>query len=255
MNLLKRVLRKLSYGQRRIYDPITSVPEFQERITWPVQRLWGANAAVNQATADNLLFAVQYVNDCSVEGDIAEFGCMTGRTATVISGALASFKSKKKLHLFDSFEGLPKTSGGVDSGSIHVQRGDWAPGTCKGISPTALKKKCRRYLGGDQLFIYEGWFSETMPTIPPSTVFAMLHVDCDLYQSTMDVLDYLFSHKMVARGAIILFDDWNCNWASNEQGERKAWRELVAKYAIDAEDSGAYACFGHKFIIHTYVGR
>jgi hypothetical protein len=206
-----------------------------------------------QAIADNLLFAVQYVVEGAVEGDIAEFGSMTGRTANVIAAAMASFRADRKLHVFDSFEGLPKASSQPDLASRHVQDGTWGPGTCKGISAAALRKLCVNYLPENQVCVYEGWFSETMKKIPTGTKFSMLHVDCDLYQSTIDVLDPVFKQKMVAEGAIILFDDWYCNHSSNDHGERKAWSEVVAKYGIVAEDGGGYAWGGKKFIVHAYT--
>ena len=83
----------------------------------------------------------------------------------------------------------------------------------------------------------------------------MLHVDCDLYQSTIDALDYLFSRKMISQGAIILFDDWYCNRSSNSHGERKAWQELVLKYKISSEDLGCYAWGGNKFIIQDFTSQ
>ena len=129
------------------------------------------------------------------------------------------------------------------------------PGTCKGITPEALKKKCQKYLPAEQILIYEGWFSANMAKIPAGTKFAMIHVDCDLYQSTMDCLDYLFKQNMVSSGAMILFDDWYCSQSSNAHGERKAWSELVAKYGIVAENCGPYAWGGHKFLVQSYGPR
>src|SRR5258708_698345 len=138
----ERVSIRLGLYQRRfLNDPITTVPEFKDRIPWEIQRRAGNRARSYQVIADNLLFGVEYVVEAAVEGDIAEFGCMTGRTANVISATMSSFKMDRTLHLFDSFEGLPKAGSEPDSSSIHVQDGTWAPGTCKGISPGALRKQ------------------------------------------------------------------------------------------------------------------
>ena len=250
----EKVAARLGFYQRRfLHDPLSSVPEFKGQLTWDVQSRDGNRARSYQLIADNLLFGVEYVVEGSVAGDIAEFGCMTGRTANVISAAMASFRMDRGLHLFDSFEGLPKSESQPDLSSIHVQDGTWGPGTCKGISASALRKNCEQYLKKEQIFIYEGWFSVTMPNIPKGTKFSMLHVDCDLYQSTMDVLDYVFAHKMLSPGAMILFDDWYCNHSSNQHGERKAWQELSAKYKISAENLGPYSWGGHKFIVQDYA--
>ena len=250
----ERISIRLGLYQRRfIHDPLRSVPEFKDRIDWGMQSLHGNRTLSYQVIAENLLFGVQYVAEGVVEGEIAEFGCMTGRTANVISAAMASFRLDRNLHLFDSFEGLPESSSKPDTSSVHVKDGTWGPGTCKGISPAALRKKCEQYLKAEQIQIYEGWFSKNMEKIPAKSKFAMLHIDCDLYQSTMDALDFLFQRKMISPGAIILFDDWYCNRSSNEHGERKAWQELVNKYKISAENLGCYAWGGHKFIVQSYT--
>jgi hypothetical protein len=243
------------YQRRFLNDPLSSVPEFANRISFAEQSRYGNRSFCHQAIADTLLFAVQYIVEGTVQGDIVEFGCMTGRTANVMAAAMASWKADKKIHLFDSFEGLPPATHEVDRSSDHVKDGTWAPGTCKGLSPAALKKKCMNYLPAEKILIYEGWFSANMSKIPSGTKFALVHVDCDLYQSTMDCLDYLFKEKMISPGAILLFDDWYCSHSSNAHGERKAWSELVSKYAIEAENCGPYSWGCHKFIIQTYGSR
>lgn len=255
-NFSRKVLNRLKWYHRRfVNDPLLSVPEFAERISHAEQTRYGSEARNCQAIADSLLFGVEYVAGASVQGDIAEFGCMTGRTANVLAAAMASFHCKQKLHLFDSFEGLPKATSEVDSKSHHVKDGVWGPGTCKGITPAALRAKCTSYLANDQVAIYEGWFSKTVVNIPSGTIFGLLHIDCDMYQSTMDVLGFVFQRRMVAEGAVVFFDDWNCNRADNELGERKAWREICAKYGVQWSDGGDYGWAGHKIIVHSYQAR
>ena len=82
----------------------------------------------------------------------------------------------------------------------------------------------------------------------------MVHIDCDLYSSTMDALVPLFDGKNISPGAIVFFDDWNCNFASKKFGERKAWDELVEKYQNEFSDEGGYGIACRKFIIHEYAG-
>ena len=89
-----------------------------------------------------------------------------------------------------------------------------------------------------------------MKTISIDTKFAIIHIDCDLYESTMDVLDYLFENKHLLDGCMIFFDDWNCGNASPHLGERRAWSEITKKYNVNYSDCGEYSCAGHKFIVH-----
>ncbi len=203
-----------------------------------------------------LYLGVHYTTGADVEGDIAEFGTMSGMTARILSKGLLDLdvygSVQKRLHLFDSFKGFPDTNTRVDVDSPHVKAGVWREGSCRGVSVDQLAAICTQFVSRDRVEIYDGWFSETMPKIAAGTKFALMHIDCDLYQSTIDVLDYAFEHGMVSEGAAIFFDDWNCNRANPEFGERKAWEEMVAKYQIKWSDGGEYGWCGHKFYVHQY---
>ena len=57
---------------------------------------------------------------------------------------------------------------------------------------------------------------------------------------------------MISEGAAIFFDDWDTNRSSPQFGQRRAWKELVARYRIDYSDHGEYGLGAHKFIVHSY---
>lgn len=239
--------------ERRFWrDPLRTVPEFRKRISLHERIRYGPEVRNNQAIADALLFAMEYVTGAVVEGEVVEFGTMTGRTAAVLGAAMASFRHKGELHLFDSFSGMPEATSQFDKSSFHVRDGVWSAGTLQGISPAALRLKCKRYLAEERIFIHEGWFQDTVKNLPDGKKFGLIHVDSDLYQSTIDVLDPLFGRRMVSEGAALLFDDWNCNRASKQLGERRAWRELSEKYQVDYSDGGDYGWAGHRFTVHSY---
>jgi hypothetical protein len=202
----------------------------------------------------HLALSVEYVCGADVSGDIAEFGTMTGRTAADLASALAHFDDSRRLLLFDSFQGLPVTSSAVDRDSPHVKAGIWRPGACQGISKTRLFQMCRRYLPEDRIVIFDGWFCNTLPTLSAETRLALLHIDSDLYQSAKDVLNFVFTHGMVSTGAMIHFDDWNCNRADPHCGERRAWSETVSEFSVQYSDGGQYGWAGRKLIVHSYSG-
>lgn len=211
-----------------------------------------------------LSFGVATAYGVEVEGDIAEFGTMTGTTAVVLAKAIvqcdaslgyaldAAGLPRKELHLFDSFEGLPDATTEIDARSPHVRSGVWAPGSCVGLTKEQLFQRVAEIMEPSRIRIFEGWFRDTLPTVPQETVYALVHIDSNLYESARDVLDYLFGHKMIAEGALLLFDNWNCNRGSPEFGERRAWSESVGKYRIRYSDEGGYGLFSHRFLIHGY---
>ncbi|MFN3076288.1 MAG: TylF/MycF/NovP-related O-methyltransferase [Alphaproteobacteria bacterium] len=207
-----------------------------------------------------LFRGVQYMFGYGVEGDIAEFGTQSGSSAEVLAYAasmvnrnLGGLRVGCSVYLFDSFEGLPACDTDVDLASPLVQSGIWGPGACaKGLNPQELRQRCEIFLPPEQVLIFEGWFRDTVPTLSDTVRFGVVHVDCDLYASTMDALTPLFERRLIAKGALVLFDDWNCNHASPEFGERRAWQELVERFNIAFSDEGGYAIASHKFIVHDY---
>jgi len=209
---------------------------------------------------------VQYVCNNAVEGDIAEFGTSSGFSSFTIARAMAIYQrtyarqlaqqglaQRKALHLFDSFQGLPKPDNPVDLASPYVKSGRWQQGTFGGpaaLTQQELKALCASTYDQDRIFVFPGWFSQSLAGVAAQARFAMLHIDCDLYSSTAEVLEHVLAHGHVAEGCVVFFDDWNCNRSSPRMGQRRAWHEAVERHRIEFSDCGDYAVLGHKFIIH-----
>lgn len=215
-------------------------------------------------TVKELSMGIAATYGYGIEGDVVEFGTMSGVSAEGLARAIARNDSdyrdarpahllpNKKLFLFDSFEGLPPTDNSVDAGSLHVIEGTWSPGTCRGLSKEELAAAVGKHLPVERVQIFEGWFKDTVPLLPPEQKFGLIHVDGDLYSSTMDCLVPLFERGMVAEGALIFFDDWSPNRCSPEHGERRAWKELVERFNIVSSDDGSYSLLARRFVVHSY---
>ena len=210
--------------------------------------------------ARTLANAVAYVHEMGVKGEIAEFGTMSGRSAVALATATSYYhtinmkdpRGLKSLHLFDSFKGLPEARFDIDKFSQHVSSGIWAKGTCIGLTKKNLSKLISKYINQNKFQIYPGWFKDTVPSLNSEICFSLIHIDGDLYESAIDVLDSLFARDKVSKGAMILFDDWNCNEADPGLGEKKAFQEICEKYSVNYSDEGSYGKSSHKFIIHEY---
>lgn len=214
-----------------------------------------------QQSIEALVNAVMYTYEAEVAGDVAEFGVATGSTATALASAMSACHEfslrptvkEKRLHIFDSFKGLPEEE--QDTQAPHIRSGAWRAGKCNAHKSTdeIRKKICDPETTGfpsELLLIYEGWFSHTVSTFLDPV--ALVHVDCDLYSSTVDCLAPLFSRGQIQEGCVLMFDDWDCNRASPLHGERRAWGELCGKFKIQFSDGGNYGIFGHKFIVHRF---
>ena len=224
------------------------------------QRLDETNNQVQLSSVQALVDGICYVYGMAVAGDIAEFGTMAAYTSVALAYAVdaknreyrGDVRGTKKLWYFDSFEGLPEITNDIDRDSHHVATGLWSPGLCKFLDEQTFKSIISNYISLDEVNVVKGWYKDTIHLTDPAQRFALLNIDCDLYESTMDVLNTLFSRRQISRGALILFDDWDCNAADPNLGERRAWSECVARYNIKYSDHGAYGYAGHKFIVHSH---
>jgi hypothetical protein len=215
-----------------------------------------------RAAVDKLAEAVDYVYQAAVEGDVAEFGTFSGLTAAALARSMREVErfggdwirahrlGEKNLHLFDSFEGFPGVTAAADVESPSVAAGVWAEGQGKGKSEAELVEICGAYLDRERVRTHAGWFRDSLARLEPDVRFALVHLDCDLYESTMDVLVDLFEHDRWSDGCTLLFDDWNCNRASPRFGERRAWAECVERYRPSFTDCGGYGPLGWQFLLH-----
>ena len=72
----------------------------------------------------------------------------------------------------------------------------------------------------------KGWFSETLPSAPINQL-AILRLDGDLYSSTMDAWNALYSK--ISPGGYLIVDDYS-SWASC----KRAVDEFRAKHTVTA---------------------
>jgi O-methyltransferase len=202
--------------------------------------------------SETLSLGLKYAYNSFIEGDVVEFGTASALVLARTMKAAELTRPKKQLHLFDSFSGLPPAASTVDRESYEVRSGIWAPGSCTGLSPNDLTKLVQTEIEPSRIFIHAGWFFDTVPLLDEEQKFCFVHFDGDMYQSTIDAIGGLLRKKSISNGAIICFDDWNCGQASPDHGERRAWRELVAQFAIEYSDWRAYSTMGRGFFIHDY---
>jgi hypothetical protein len=150
-----------------------------------------------------------------VNGLILEFGVASGRTIRHL-GSL----TERRIHGFDSFEGLPET---------------WRTGFARGAFAQALPTV------PDHVSLHRGWFTETLPLFTQTTdeQVSLLHVDCDLFSSTAFLLSHLATRIRV--GTVIVFDEY-FNYPGWRQHEHKAFQEFVLRsgltYRFDSFVSG-----------------
>jgi Methyltransferase domain len=144
--------------------------------------------------------------------DWAEFGVFKGASAKIW---LPYVPANRRLFLFDSWQGLPT---------------DWAhspAGTFACKKPPKFRSQ--------RVKVVPGWFHESLPPWVAQRrgqKLSFVHIDCDLYDSTLLVLRSL--RKLLDAQTVILFDELYHDDRQREH-EFRAFQDFVREAQIDFE--------------------
>ena len=160
---------------------------------------------------DLLKYALKKSSGC---GHIIEAGVYFGQSINMIAKSM----SNQSIIGFDSFEGLPEDWNDKEAFGSY---------STKGQLPK-VKKNVK---------LIKGWFKDTIPEFINSNPapIRFLHIDCDIYSSTKDILNALSAS--IGVGTIILFDDF-FGYNGYENHEWKALNEFVNEFKFNIEFLG-----------------
>lgn len=160
-----------------------------------------------------------------ITGHVMEFGVYQGTTLKIIS----DYFPNQTVWGFDSFEGLPEPwfMKSLQSGPRHPT-GKFA------LDKEEMLLVVNQFAERNVKLI-PGWFNQSI--VPwmnnnPGPV-SFLHIDCDLYSSTLDILNLL--NDRIVPGTVIVFDEmypWNNfdQYDLWEQGEFRALGEWIKRH-------------------------
>jgi predicted O-methyltransferase YrrM len=159
------------------------------------------------------------------EGLVLEFGVEKGLSLRHLAGL-----TQRDVHGFDSFEGLP---------------GDWT-GTKEAKAAFSRSGKLPKVPANAKLHV--GWFDATLPAFLAANPApcALLHVDCDIYSSTVTIFSQL--RDRIAPGTVIVFDEY-FNYPGWRQHEYKAFQEFITKTGLKYSYLGFSAEKGHVAVV------
>ena len=161
------------------------------------------------------------------EGQVLEFGVHNGLSINFIAKL-----TDRSVHGFDSFEGLP------DDGQIPDFEGH-------GVKWHAGKMDLGGHLPPvrDNVTLHKGWFDDTAPAFFKDNKddIAVLHIDCDIYSSTVTVFEN--AQPFLKSGSIIIFDEY-LNYEGWQKNEHRALIEFAKAYNMT-----------YEFIAYTYFGE
>lgn len=208
-SLLRRFLstQQLEIIRNKTFD-------FQARTEgkdWPTE----AETMIGSKRLDNIQACVMDVIHRRVPGDFIETGVWRGGACIFMRAILQVFKdSTRQVWLADSFQGLPKPNSKLypkDEGDTLWSFPELA------VSLEQVKANFAKYnLLDDQVKFLVGWFRDTLPRIP-AECFAVIRLDGDMYESTMDALQNLYPKLSV--GGYVIIDDYGAIPACKEAVE------------------------------------
>ena len=199
--------------------------------------------------------ALDYINYERVPGDVVEFGVYTGMSLAIFAQGHA-FDPKgmnRRFVGFDSFEGLPA------SAEVHARwqprdcalNHSWHPRLAIGAPVTpAVTLDLFAACGLEPPALHAGPFTETIGRVVPSTYpeVALVHVDCDLYESTRDALTLVA--PALQDGAMLMFDDWFHYRGNPHKGQARAFAEFLDQHPQwTSLPYRSYATFCQAFIL------
>ena len=142
----------------------------------------------------SLQHCVETVLAEDVPGDLVECGVWRGGASILMRAVLAAHGDETRcVWLADSFAGLPRPDTAnykADKGIRLYLRLRFAP--ILAVPETEVRANFQRYgLLDDQVCFLPGWFKDTLHDAPIDRI-AVLRLDGDLYESTIQALDALY---------------------------------------------------------------
>ena len=207
---IKQILRTLGYKIEKI-DPLEeSIPaDYNHSLFLP---------RIYRGALHRYLYFKDMVDKVQkVEGDIVECGVSIGHGALLFTLFSDYIGTPRTYYGFDSFEGFPDP-GEKDESTPITGKGFWAnpPET---VLRVLRDGRLPEEVIHERIRLVKGWFDKTLANYEGR--IALLHLDCDLYESYKLSLETLYDK--VQRGGVIMFDEYD---DSRWPGARKAIDEF-----------------------------
>lgn len=200
-----------------------------------------AHTMIGAKRLANLRWATEHVLRTGVPGDFVETGVWRGGACILMRAVLKAYGDPKGRCVWaaDSFGGLPpithpSDAGDVTTGRAYVQHQDYAQ---LAVSLDEVRRNFEKYgLLDSRVRFLKGWFKDTLPSSFIQQI-AVLRLDGDMYQSTMDALKALYSK--VSKGGVVIVDDYllpQCRHAVHEFRTKNSVGDTIK----DIDGMGAY---------------
>jgi len=185
---------------------------------------------------DQLQACISSVLRDQVPGDFIETGVWRGGATIFMRGVLKAYDiNDRHVWVADSFEGLPKPDADRFPAEARAHGSQVMTDVMKhlAVGEEEVKQNFKAFgLLDERVCFLKGWFKDTLPTAPISNL-AVMRLDGDYYESTLDSLTNLYDKLSV--GGYVIIDDYGedtwtyCRKAVDEFREARGIRESLIR--------------------------
>jgi hypothetical protein len=153
----------------------------------------------------NVRLVLESVIGERVPGDFVETGIWRGGACIMARAVLSAYGvTDRRVIACDSFEGLPPPDAQQFPADVDSKFHEYAD---LAVSLEEVRSNFAKFdLLDDQVVFLKGWFRDTMPKVPSQKV-AVLRLDGDMYESTIDPLRHLYDR--IPPGGWVVVDDYH----------------------------------------------
>ena len=207
----------------------------RQGLDWPAHGL----TMVGRMRLENIERLLLHMIDAQVPGDFVECGVWRGVSSLFARGVLkALIANDRTVHLVDSFNGLPKASQERD-------RDVWSEMDFLKVSLEEVQEPFRQLgLLDHGVAFHKGFFQHSLPPLRKQLLanakkIAVLRMDGDMFESTMDILYNLYD--LVSVGGCIIIDDFSITEAREAVATFLKHHGLVVEY-VTIDETASYFC-------------
>lgn len=237
LDLMKKCLINSIYQDScTAWNNPTSTPYQQsireQGLDWPNV----AHTMIGLCRLENLQFCVEDVLKNGIEGDFIETGVWRGGACIFMRAILKAYNNtEKKIFVADSFEGLPVSNPELYPADANY---DFTQYKILAVSLEQVQSNFARYdLLDDQVVFLKGWFKDTLPHAPINKL-AIMRLDGDLYESTMDALMNLYPKLSI--GGYVIIDDYGIPCCAQAVRDFRNKFNITDQLYLTLDNAGAF---------------
>lgn len=199
--IVKKAFRVLGYDVQKLPRSYVGIPDAELYqplyCPWlqPAFQRYYENAARHSIVSQDRCYVLYSLGRqaLNIPGSFWECGVYKGGTASLLVTMLRDHAASKKMHLFDTFHGMPQTDSQRD---LH-KKGDF--------SDTTLAEVKANVDGAETAFFHCGLIPDTFAGLESETI-AFAHIDVDIYEAHVSCLHFIYPR--LSAGGIMVFDDY-----------------------------------------------